>query len=61
MLQSTGSQRVGRDLATEQQHDMVSSGIWDKQAQNQGVFVKYGLRVIQCSGVGSLIVTDAPY
>ena len=42
MLQSTGSQRAGHDLATEQQqHDMLSSGIWDKQAQNQGVFVKY--------------------
>ena len=61
MLQSTGSQRVGHDLATEQQHDVVSSGIWDKQAQNQGVFVKYGLRVIQCSEVGPFIVTDAPY
>ena len=34
-----GFQRVGHDLATEQQCDVVSSGIWDKQAQNQGVSV----------------------
>ena len=56
-----GFQRVGHDLATEQQHDVVSSGIWDKQAQNQEVSVKYGVRSIQCSEVGSPVVTDAPY